>query len=143
MRGTARKDRHAPNPLTPDVLGDIPTPPENMPKKGVEVWYTCAMELKQHNALHKVDLEMLTAYCFQISMMHEAMFYIQKHGKIMKLKNKAKQEYYQTNPWINIYNNALSYSNKLAQQFGFTLSARTKINIAKPKEEKKNPFDGF
>jgi P27 family predicted phage terminase small subunit len=143
LRGTDRPDRKAANPLTPEVMQDVPMAPAELPKKGQEVWYTCAMELKKYNALHKVDLEMLTAYCFQVSTMHEAMFHIKKHGKIMKLKNKAKQEYYQTNPWIGIYNNALTYANKLATQFGFTPSARTKISIGKPVEEKKNPFDGF
>jgi P27 family predicted phage terminase small subunit len=143
LRGTDRPDRRAANPITPDVLSELPMAPDELSKKAKEVWYTCAMELQKHNALHKVDLEMLTAYCFQIGTMHEAMFHIKKHGKIMKLKNKAKQEYYQQNPWIGIYNNALTFANRLATQFGFTPSSRTKISVGQVKEEKKNPFDGF
>jgi P27 family predicted phage terminase small subunit len=143
LRGTYRKDRAAVNEMTPETMQQVPLPPATLAKKAQEVWFKAAMELQKLHMLHAVDLELLAAYCHQVSIMDEAMFFINKHGKVMKLRNKVNAEYYQKNPWINIYNEALTYANRLAQQFGFTPSARSRISAPVVEKKEKDPWDEF
>ncbi|GAC1384669.1 MAG: hypothetical protein NVS3B25_35270 [Hymenobacter sp.] len=140
LEGTYRADRSARNEMMPTQLTTLPTAPAALNAKGAQLWYIVAGELQQLRILHTVDLELLAAYCTQIQTMHEAEFYLQKHGKVLKSKNKAGSEYYQKNPWLGIYNDALAMANRLGQQFGFTPSARSRISTPPPEEDGKDPF---
>lgn len=135
LQGTYRPDRAAADEMQPSQLASIPAAPQELNPRGQEAWYVAVGELQKLGMLHAVDLPLLQAYCREVQRMHEADYYVRTQGTVLKAKNKGGSEYYLKNPWLGIYNDALAQANRLAMQFGFTPSARTRINA--PKNDKK------
>jgi P27 family predicted phage terminase small subunit len=121
--------------MQPSQLASIPAAPEELNQRGQQAWYVAVGELQKLGMLHAVDLPLLQAYCREVQRMHEADYYVRTQGTVLKAKNKGGSEYYLKNPWLGIYNDALGQANRLATQFGFTPSARTRITA--PKNDKK------
>ena len=135
LQGTYRADRAAASEMQPHKLDTLPAAPDELNTRGQSAWYTAVGELQQLGMLHAVDLPLLQAYCREVQRMHEADYYVRTQGHVLKGKNKGGSEYYLKNPWLGIYNDALAQANRLAAQFGFTPSARTRISA--PKNDKK------
>jgi P27 family predicted phage terminase small subunit len=140
LQGTYRPDRAARDEMQPSQLDTLPAAPDELNARGQQAWYTAATELQQLGMLHAVDLPLLQAYCREVQRMHEADYYVRTQGTVLKGKNKVGSEYYLKNPWLGIYNDALAQANRLAQQFGFTPSARTRISAPAKEKPKADPW---
>jgi P27 family predicted phage terminase small subunit len=126
--------------MQPSQLAAIPAAPAELNPRGQEAWYVAVGELQKLGMLHAVDLPLLQAYCRELQRMHEADYYVRTQGTVLKAKNKGGSEYYLKNPWLGIYNDALGQANRLATQFGFTPSARTRISAPTTEKPKADPW---
>lgn len=128
LSGTARADRMTPAEMAPAGLSALPLPPPELGDVARAEWQTTTATLYGLRMLHAVDLPLLVAYCRAVESMVEADAKISKQGKVLKAKNGRGATYYVKNPWLGIYAEALATVLKLAGQFGFTPSARTRIS---------------
>jgi P27 family predicted phage terminase small subunit len=143
LKGTYQANKELSNQMEAAPLSTIPMAPESLPLIAQQEWYKVTAELEQLKVLSVLDMKMLEAYCYQIALVEEARHMLETEGKTIIMHNKGGGMYPVKSPWITIHNEALSLALKLAQQFGLTPSARTRISMGQVKEEKKNPFDGF
>ncbi len=142
LRGTDRADRKAPNEVKFEAPSIIPKAPAYFDKPAKDVWLKTTRTLQDLKMLAEVDYEMLAAFCFQTSIMERCAKKLAKpNGLIVVFTNKYGAKNSVANPLIKIYNDALSNVNRLAQQFGFSPSARTRITA--PTKEDGDGFDSY
>jgi len=143
LEGTYRKDREAPNALAFDPANDLPDPPEDLrPETAQQCWRTCAAELHAKGMLATVDLALLRAYCYQVSLMLEAENELELNGKT-ETRHSAYGSHEVRSPWVAILSDATEKVSKIGQQFGFSPSSRTRISVPGKSEEKKSGFAAF
>src|SRR5690349_21438389 len=126
LKGTHRPSRETPEAMELATMDSLPTAPDDLPEAGKQAWYRVVEQLQALKILTILDYDMLKSYCFQISVMEEAQSELEKPGgKIQKMGASFVKS-----PWVGIYNDAASQANRIAQQFGFTPAARTKISLS-------------
>lgn len=130
-RGTHRPSRDAPDPMQAAPLTTIPTAPDDLPERGRQEWYRAAGQLAAFGILATVDLVLLHQYCRCVVTMEEAQHHLSTEGYTITMHNKGGGMYPVKSPWVSIYNEALTLTLKIAQQYGFTPSSRTKISAPK------------
>jgi P27 family predicted phage terminase small subunit len=142
LKGTLRPSRELPASMELAELSRIPAAPEDLPEAGKQAWYRVVKELESLKVLSVLDFDMLKTYCYQVSVMEEAATEMAKpNGKVTKVKY-GNGTILQKSPWVGIYNDAASQVSRIAQQFGFSPAARTKISLAQnKKQEEKDPWD--
>jgi P27 family predicted phage terminase small subunit len=131
LQGTFRADRSVKNEMMPALLEYAPSAPPSLPKDGRKVWDSVCDELIRMQMLHRVDLELLAAYCNEIAAYWDAQKMVKKQGSVLTLESK-NGPYTKQNDWVAIRNTALKNAQGLANQFGFTPSARARINFTPP-----------
>jgi P27 family predicted phage terminase small subunit len=142
LRGTDRADRMLANEMDPKTAVLLPSPPAYLDSVAKKVWEKTTRALKELDMLVEVDYELLAAYCFNYAIIEKCSKEISKPGGMhIKYKNKAGATNLTAHPNIKIYNDALGNLNRLAAQFGFTPSSRTRISG--PKKDEAEAFDNF
>lgn len=134
-QGTAQPCRMQKNEMLPALFEGIPSPPEEIKgnKKAAMLWVETVNELKNLNMLHSVDLGMLGAYCITLANYYKYNAYCEKHGHVNEKTDKRRAQ-------DIVRRDLLEQAIKLANSFGFTPQARTKISMPeKPKDN--NLFD--
>lgn len=131
--GTLRTDRVVENEMMPSSLDYAPSAPKDLSKLAKKEWKSVCQELINLGMLHRVDLGLLASYCHEMDTYWEAVRRIKEEGAVMTIETKY-DSYQMQSPWVAIKNTALKNAQGLANQFGFTPSARSKIN-SMPKEE--------
>lgn len=156
LQGTDRADRGVKNEMIPSTLEYAPSPPSALTRDGKKVWASVCSELVRLNMLHRVDLELLGAYCNEMALYWEASRAIKKEGAVIRYSKteslaievkdgkvgdikKVDNGYPMQNPWVQVRNTALKNSRELANQFGFTPSARARLSVAPPEDT--DPLD--
>ncbi|MCF0074470.1 phage terminase small subunit P27 family [Dyadobacter sp. CY261] len=139
LEGTFRKDRAVINEIMPANLEYIPSPPKFLDKDAKKEWKSVCQELIDLQMLHRVDLALLAAYCSEISNYINAVRKLRETGEVLTITRDDGSAYSMPSPWNAIKNTYLKNAREIASQFGFTPSARTKINGSKKGEE--DPFD--
>lgn len=135
LRGTDRADRKAPNEMKPKTASLLPKPPDYFDDVAKKIWQKVTRNLRDLKMLCEVDYELLSAYCFQLSIIERTAKELAKpSGLLIKFKNKAGATNLIPHPHVKIYNDALSQANRLAAQFGFSPSSRTRISA--PSDDK-------
>lgn len=82
-------------------------------------------ELKRMNLLTDVDVEMLSAYCQAYGLWKEATAMVNKLGLVTStLKGNMVQ-----NPFVPIVNRQAQIMAKLASEFGFSPSSRSRLEV--------------
>lgn len=141
LKGTLRPSREVENAMETAALESIPVAPEDLPEVGRQTWYRVVKQLHTLKVLTTLDYDLLKSYCYQVSVMDEAQREMQENGKVIKIKY-ASGTTLQKSPWVSIYNEAASQVNRIAQQFGMSPAARTKISLSQAsKEKEKDPWD--
>ena len=141
LEGTHRKDREAPNALAFDPARDALDPPADLkPEAARQCWRVVAKELHHKSMLATVDLALLRAYCYQVSLMMEAEAELEANGKTITITNKGGGSYATRSPWVAILSDATEKVSKIGQQFGFSPSSRTRISIPTPEKPKADPW---
>jgi P27 family predicted phage terminase small subunit len=133
VQGTFRTDRFLENEMMPSTIDHPPSAPSVLSALAKKEWNSVCQELISLGMLHRVDLGLLSAYCIEMASYLEESKLIKKEGSVITIQGKMG-EYKMQNPRIGIKNTALKNAQALANQFGFTPSARTRIN-AVPKDD--------
>ena len=132
LQGTKRADRSLSNEISPAPI-TMPTPPDWLTDYAKDEWYNQTCELEALKILSTLDLSMLAMYCQQVGIFRQAQEELFKPsaglgvdfepGLVVTTPNGALQP----NPLLGIANKAADIALKIASQFGFTPSARTRI----------------
>ncbi|QHV99212.1 phage terminase small subunit P27 family [Spirosoma endbachense] len=140
LEGTYRPDRALSNEVQPDLLAQIPEPPEGLGEWGVREWHVVCRWLHDTGNLAATDLSLIAAYCNEVSNYWEYDAQVKSKGAVVAIKNKdGLVVRVQKNPFTALRKDSLDAALKLATQFGFTPSARTRLTMGaipdKPKSK--------
>jgi len=137
--GTYRKDRVAKGEMSPGRLANIPDVPEVIKDNSyaVDVWETATLELYNLGMLYIVDTHLLIAYCISMGEYFAQKEVVEVEGKTYTTPTGTRKR----TPEYEIMMENLLMANRLAGQFGFTPSARTRIGM--PEKKDKNPFEAI
>ena len=137
IRGTYAKSREVENEMQVAKVEQPPKPPSWLTKTGKEQWVLVTNELFTLQMLHAVDLALVEAYCNAMALHIETEKVLHETGRIQVYRDEdGKVKHSQIVPLVTVSKQALQDAIKLATQFGFTPSARTKINAPQPTEIK-------
>ena len=134
LQGTDRRDRSLHGEVKPAHV-TMPTPPEWLSEYGQDEWYIQTGELEALKLLSQMDLSMLAIYCQQVGIYRQAHNEMVGETLVVETPNGA----YQPNALLGIANKAADLALKIAGQFGFTPSARTRLGNPQPMQ--KDQFD--
>lgn len=140
LKGTRRKDREVSNEMQLPGLQKIPRAPKHF--KGTTAgkeWRKVTKRLFALGMLFEEDIPQLQAYCFSVYTLELAQQKLMEQPLVASYKNKADQIYQAKNKWITIHNEQIDKVVKLAAQFGFSPSSRTKISM--PTNSKSDPLN--
>ena len=144
-RGTLRKSRELDTPMEVDKISKLPSTPKWLSEIGKEQFELVVKQLNDLDMLYKVDLKLIEAYANSIALHIEAEQSLRTHGRIMVYKDdEGNPKHSQIVPMQTISKQSLESALKIAQNFGLTPSARTKISApVKSLEIKDNKFNFF
>ena len=128
MQGSVEKSRSIENEMTVDLVSDIPTAPDWLSEIGKEEWNKVSSQLYNIGMLHNVDLQLVAAYCNEMSLYIETETMLRNKGRIQAFRNPdGTFKHTQAVPYQKIAKDALNSAMKLATQFGLTPVARASI----------------
>lgn len=139
LEGTLRADRMVPNEMMPALLESVPSAPEYLNDRAKAEWYSVCSDLLDLGMLHRVDLALLSMYCQEVDNYLTANERLQSEGFTITFERNDGSEYSMPSPWVSIKNKSLDNALKIASQFGFTPSARTRISTNPSKS--RDPFE--
>lgn len=142
LQGTYRKDRAAPREMEPPKCNHIPNAPAHMERDAARVWRKVCKTLFDLDMLYKVDFEQLELYCYLYARAKKAEAQIREMGEVITEKNVYGHDKHVKNPWLSIQKECIVECNKIAQQFGLTPSARTRVSMPKDKKST-NPLEAL
>ena len=124
------------NEMMPAKIEYAPAAPRYLTDNAKKEWKLVCAELIELDMLSGVDLALLSAYCQEMADYVMACEKLKdpEIGHVMTLSRPDGSSYSQQTPWVSIKNTALGNATKLANQFGFTPAARSRIQM-QPKEE--------
>ena len=128
IQGTERNCRVIENEMQVDVLSEMPTAPSWLSEIGKEEWYKVTNQLFNLQMLHQIDLQLIAAYCNEMSLYIETETMLRNKGRIQAFRNPdGTLKHAQAVPYQKIAKDALNSALKLATQFGLTPVARASI----------------
>jgi P27 family predicted phage terminase small subunit len=132
MQGTLDVSRQITNEMEVDVCQELPAAPQWLSETGKEEWYKVTNQLFNLQMLHQIDLQLITAYCNEMSLYIETEIMLREKGRIQIFKNSdGTLKHAQAVPYQKIAKDALDKAMKLATQFGLTPVARASITAPK------------
>ena len=141
LEGTLRKDRVLENEVSYPLVDELPKAPNHLQGRAETEWDKIIKSLDEVGILTENDITVLESYCFNVGLMEQAMIDINEEGVIGKETNNAGATYASENKWVNVYNKAVDRIIKIASEYGFTPSSRTRI--AMPPRKYNDPLDAF
>ena len=132
MQGTLDGSRATNNEMQVDVCQELPAAPQWLSEIGKEEWYKVTNQLFNLQMLHQIDLQLIAAYCNEMSLYIETEIMLREKGRIQIFKNSdGTLKHAQAVPYQKIAKDALDKAMKLATQFGLTPVARASISAPK------------
>ena len=129
MQGTSVPCRTLENEMQVDLVSSIPEAPEWLSEIGKQEWKKVSEQLFNIGMLHKVDLQLIAAYCNEMSLYIETETMLRNKGRIQAFRNAdGTLKHTQAVPYQKIAKDALATALKLATQFGLTPVARASIS---------------
>ncbi|CCH54473.1 phiRv1 phage protein [Fibrisoma limi BUZ 3] len=140
LEGTYRADRAVTDEVPPELLAEIPDPPEGLGEWGQREWHVVTRWLHSVGNLAATDLSLVAAYCNEVDNYWSYDASVKKMGAVVPFKKGGELVKLQRNPYTVLRTDALTNALRLAGQFGFTPSARARLTIggsdpAKPKSK--------
>lgn len=134
----SRINRHEPQPVALE-----PDPPRDMAPEALEVWRFTIDELRAMKLLHRCDRDVLVAYCEAVKTHREASRVLATSPLLIT----GQKGNLVRNPVLAIQRDAADMLRKLAQEFGLTPAARSRINMEERQTmsgsyDADNPFSG-
>ncbi|PRY10295.1 P27 family predicted phage terminase small subunit [Pontibacter ummariensis] len=133
IQGTARRDRSAPESVSPNLVTKLPKAPSILGKIGKGLWKKYTKILHEQGVLATTDLDMLAQYCMQLQIAEQAA--IELNNGLVETLNNGKQKMEVKSKYLSIFNDASDRAAKLAKEFGFTLLSRKNIPAPPKKKE--------
>lgn len=118
-----------------DRLLTAPNPPSYFNKWALSEWSVVWVFLSEYKLATMVDVSLVCAYCREMGLYHECCTELEKQGLVTSTPSGRKV----TNPLVEVGNSALKNAERLANQFGFTPAARSRIQMKKVEKES-DPF---
>ena len=100
-----------------------PSCPKWLEPEAKKEWRRLAKKMELMGVLTEVDMAAFAGYCQAYARWKEAEEFITQHGTIVK----TPSGYWQTVPQVSIAQTYLKVMNRLAEQFGLTPAARSRI----------------
>jgi P27 family predicted phage terminase small subunit len=113
--------------MKPRKVEVVPKAPEYLGPKGRELWFSQLTQLVALGMLTEVDLNILGQYCKQWDIWTDAEQSLRDNG----YKNKHDQ----VSADVTVLYKAEASMLKIADRFGFTASARMKLELPEEKQE--------
>lgn len=133
-KGTYRADRAFGDEVEFDILSENILPPEYLGEEGKREWNRVIPQLQSRGILNVTDRGSITAYCLEWETYIEAKINLRKEGVYQPMTNKGGSEYMAVNPNVQVANKALANFIRIATEFGFTPSSRTRISVSGAKK---------
>jgi len=111
------------NDAEPKPVRKAPPCPKWLEPEAKKEWRRLSKQLEQIGVLTEVDQAAFASYCQAYARWKEAEEFMTQHGTIVK----TKSGYWQTVPQVSIAQTYLKIMNKIAEQFGLTPAARSRI----------------
>lgn len=142
--GTYRADRHNVTPVSGNLLTEPPPPPKTLSKLAKKEWEIVTAWMCQRNILAETDLSLIAVYCTEMATYFKCQKVIRKHGmtqdicKTVPAKKEGEKDTVivtkiVVRPEVARQKEAAKLALQYATQFGYTPSARTKLNLGKVK----------
>lgn len=144
IEGTYRADRHGFESIQGDVLPTVPPPPKILSKLAKKEWNIVCAWLCERGILASTDLSLVAIYCNEVATYFECEQYVKKHGmtedicKVIPAKKEGDDDKVivtkvVVRPEVVRQREAAKLALQYAGQFGYTPSARMKLNLTKVK----------
>lgn len=132
---TLRKDRMLGDEWEPKEIDTIPMPPpgHGFDEESLRLWYRLLLVLSKPGILTVVDTEQLFIYVTCLQLHREMWLDIQNEGKVLVNANSGVSY---INPKIRIANMQATTAMRIASEYGFTPSSRTRIGTGGGKKDK-------
>lgn len=141
QRGTLQKCRTKPDEMKPTTIS-ILEPPATLNERGAKEWGIITANLQALGMLSAFDLSILEAYCREFESYFECMDKVGESKTITYRNPDGSLKAIKPNPLLQIASQHLDKALKIASEFGFTPSARTRISMnAAPTQQKE--YDEF
>ena len=115
----------------PRAPAEVPRAPRGiLDPVGRAEWRRIVPELMALGLYTEVDRAALVIYCNAWARWAKAEAEVRRLGEL--LESDKGNLYY--NPWLGVANKAAEVCHRMAKEFGFTPSARTRIRVEKPAE---------
>ena len=111
------------NDAEPKPERKAPPCPKWLEPEAKKEWRRLSKQLEQIGVLTEVDQAAFASYCQAYARWKEAEEFMTQHGTIVK----TKSGYWQQVPQVSIAQTYLKIMNKIAEQFGLTPAARSRI----------------
>lgn len=145
LEGTYRADRHSVAAVSGNLLSEPPKPPKSLSKKAKIEWVTVTSWMCERKILASTDLSLIAMYCNEVATYFQCQKIIRDKGYTLEIRNKdgfiVKAI---VRPEVARQKEAAKLALQYATQFGYTPSARVKLNLgtvkiaSKLQELKKN-----
>lgn len=140
QRGTLQKCRTKPDEMKPISIS-ILEPPATLNSRGAKEWNIVTTNLQALGMLSAFDLSILEAYCREFESYFECMDKLGENRTITYKNPDGSLKAVKAHPLLQIANQHLDKALKIATEFGFTPSSRTRISMAALSSEKE--YDEF
>jgi len=131
-QGTFQKSRAPENEFEPEPIKVLPKPPLFLNKYSKNIYFEIGPILLEQGLLTNVDMDTFISYCIEMGTYYECKVALKKEGQVIK----SKSGYMQPHPLVAICNASFNNAQKIAANFGFSPSARTRVGVAKQPEKK-------
>jgi len=132
MQGTFDVSRENINEMQVDICNELPSAPEWLSDIGKDEWYKVTNQLFNLQMLYNIDLQLVAAYCNEMSLYIETEILLRDKGRVQIFKNAdGTLKHTQAVPYQKIAKDALDKALKIAVHFGLTPVARASINAPK------------
>ena len=134
LQGTDRADRSVAGELSP--AASAPSPPSILGREGKREWKRVVKAAEGLGLLTQLDRSVMLRYCQAYEEFWLMSIDIEEHG----VTQITSTGYEALRPQVTVRNQALARMQKAEAELGMTPSARTRISVAPPKQERANPF---
>ena len=132
MQGTLDVSRQNINEMQVDICNELPIAPEWLSDIGKDEWYKITNQLFNLQMLYNIDLQLVAAYCNEMSLYIETEILLRDKGRVQIFKNAdGTIKHTQAVPYQKIAKDALDKALKIAVHFGLTPVARASISAPK------------
>jgi P27 family predicted phage terminase small subunit len=104
-------------------LSDVPEPPHELSPQALEVWIRLAPDLHAQGVLTAWDVDVFASYCDVTARLSAARLTLDAG-----LLTRGRRDAVVTNPAFRIYRDLIDRQRALAQEFGLTPSARSRLS---------------